>query len=186
MNRFLLIFLITVTTAYSQPKKDSVEHFKLKKLELRRDIFALNIPKRKNWVNDFEKLFSDEEKNNLNNIITKVEGETSFEIVIVTLDTNNVSSENFEAMSLKIAQTWAVGKHKKENGILIAISKGYRRLRIQNGNGIEKILTNNQTQNLIDNYFIPEFKKGNYYQGTLDGLNEIIKLLYKETTTNRR
>lgn len=68
-------------------------------------------------------------------------------------------------------------KKHKDNGVLIAISKGYRQIRIQNGNGIEKIITDNETKEIIDNFFIPDFKKGNYYDGTLKGLVELINLL---------
>lgn len=82
---------------------------------------------------------------------------------------------------MHIAQTWKIGKAEKDNGILIGISKGYRRIRIQNGNGIEKIITDEETKKIIENYFIPEFKKGEYYKGTLNGLREIINVLKSKT-----
>jgi len=91
------------------------------------------------------------------------------------------SKDKFEDLSLHIAKTWGVGKKYKDNGILIAISKGYRQIRIQNGNGIEKIITDDETKEIIDKYFIPDFKKGKYYDGTLKGLIELIKLLKSKT-----
>lgn len=65
----------------------------------------------------------------------------------------------------------------KNKRFLIAISKGYRRIRIENGNGTEKIITDKDTSEIIENYLIPEFRKGNYYDGTLKGLNQLILLL---------
>ena len=50
-------------------------------------------------------------------------------------------------------------------------------MRIQNGNGTEKIFTNEETQLVIDNYFIPYFKKEEYFNGTLSGLKEIMRIL---------
>ena len=41
-------------------------------------------------------------------------------------------------------------KSRKKNGILIGISKGYRKIRIQNENGIEKIITDEETKSIIE------------------------------------
>jgi uncharacterized protein len=150
---------------------------KEKSLALFREVFWNNLPKPINWTNDYENLYSEVEKINLNSIISKFEKETTIEIGIVTINTTKISEEKFEDLSLHIAQTWGVGKKDKDNGILIAISKGYRKIRIQNGNGIEKIVTNDETKEIIDEYFIPDFKKGNYYDGTIKGINQLISLL---------
>lgn len=95
----------------------------------------------------------------------------------MTLDTTKTSQEKFDDLSLHIAQTWSIGKKDKDNGILIAISKEHRRIRIQTGNGMQNIISDNETKEIIDNYFIPEFKKGEYYLGTKKGLIALIKLL---------
>jgi uncharacterized protein len=78
---------------------------------------------------------------------------------------------------LYISNTWGVGVKGKDNGILIGISNGYRRMRIQNGYGIEKIISDEETKEIIDKYFIPYFKNGDYYSGTLTGLTRLIALL---------
>lgn len=154
---------------------------KEKSLTMFRQVFWDNLPKPINWTNDYEDLYSDNEQIKLDSIISQFERETTIEIGIVTIDTTKTSEEKFEELSLQIAQTWGVGKKDKDNGILIAISKGYRKIRIVNGNGIEKIITDNETKEIIDKYFIPDFKEGNYYDGTLKGLTELIKLLKSKT-----
>jgi uncharacterized protein len=145
-----------------------------------REIYWNNLPKPVSWTNDYENLFTETEQKKLDSIISKFEKETEIEISIVTIDTIKVSKENFDDLTLHIAKSWGIGKTEKDNGILIGISKGYRRIRIQNGNGIEKIITDEETKNIIENYFIPEFKKGEYYNGTLNGLRELIKLLKRK------
>lgn len=77
----------------------------------------------------------------MNDLITKFEKETSAEIAIVTFDSLSATNSNFDYLSLRIAQKWAIGKTGKDNGILIAISKHCRKIRIQNGNGIEKLIS---------------------------------------------
>jgi uncharacterized protein len=78
---------------------------------------------------------------------------------------------------LHIAKTWGIGKKNKDNGILILISKGHKKIRIENGTGTEKIINEKETSEMIENYFIAEFRKNKFYDGTLNGLKAIIKLL---------
>lgn len=176
---FLLVFTINLNAQNTEAiRKDSLKN---KSIELFRKVFWDNLPKPVSWTNDFDDLYSDAEQTKLDSVITEFERETTFEIGIVTIDTIKTSKENFENLSLHIAQTWGIGKKDKDNGILISISKGYRRIRIEHGNGIEKIITEDDTKKIIDNYFIPAFRKDEYFNGTFNGLIEIIKLLKSKT-----
>ena len=154
-----------------------IESKKSISLELYRQVFWDNLPKPLNWTNDYENIFSDDEEAKLNQIIADYEKETTVEIAIVTIDTFKVSKEKFEDLTLHIARTWGVGKKEKSNGILIAISKGYRQIRIQNGDGITLVLSDDETAKIIRNQIIPYFKKEEYFEGTQAGLFEIIRLL---------
>lgn len=178
-----LLFLLFLAYNLNAQNTEVVEKdsMKIKSIQLFREIYWNNLPKPVSWTNDYEKLFSDVEQTKLDSIISKFEKETSFEISIITIDTIKTSKEKFEDLTLHIAQTWKIGKLEKENGILIGISKGHKKIRIQNGKGIEKIISDNDTQEIINNYFIPEFKKGEFYQGTLNGLCEIIRILKNKT-----
>ena len=142
-----------------------------------RQVFWDNIPMQKSWTNDYEDLFTDKEQITLDSLINLFENKTTIEIAIVTIDTIKTSEEKFDSLSLHIAQQWYLGKKDKHNGILIAISRGYRKMRIQNGNGIELIITDNETKKIIDKYFIPYYKKEEYFNGTLKGLKELMNLL---------
>jgi uncharacterized protein len=148
-------------------------------LESYRQVFWDNLPKPHNWTNDYENLFSKEEETKLNQIIFDFEKETTVEIAIVTIDTFKVSKEKLEDLSLHIARTWGVGKKEKSNGILIAISKGYLKIRIQNGDGIVLFLSDDETAKIIRNEIIPYFKKEDYFEGTKAGILKLIELLRK-------
>jgi len=63
--------------------------------------------------------------------------------------------------------------------VTIGICRGYRKMRIQNGDGIEKILTDRETKEIIDTAFIPSFKDGKYFEGTLIGVKTLIATLGK-------
>lgn len=179
MNKIAIVLFFFFSLSLNAQTQDSIreDSLRLKNLESIRGLFWKDLPKPHNWTNDYEGLFTKGQEKELNDIITGFERETSAEIAIVTINTAKVADENFEALSLHIAKTWGIGKRGKDNGILIAISKGYRRMRIQNGNGIAKIMTNDETGEIIDRYFVPYFREGDYYKGTLEVLKRLIEVL---------
>jgi uncharacterized protein len=135
------------------------------------------IPKPIGHVNDFEKIYSPDEIKTLDSTIIEFEKRTTIQIAIITIDTLMVDRRNFDSWTLKVMNTWGVGQKEKNNGILIGISKGYRRIRIQNGAGIVKILSNQETKEIIDKSFLPFFKDGKYFEGTVNGLQALINKL---------
>lgn len=165
---FLMLTLITFAQTDTTKQETITES---------REKFWKNLPKPTGWMNDFEKLYTDEEKYSLDSIIGSFQKLTTIEIAIVTLDTLVTSKEKFDELTLHIAKTWGVGLKEKNNGILIGISKGHRIIRIQNGYGIEKLISDKETKEIIDTYFIPNFRNGEYYIGTLTGLTKLIELL---------
>ena len=130
------------------------------------------------WVSDFENNFTEVQINFLDSVIAQHETETGDEIAIVTLQLDSVaikSTEEFEALSLELFNQWGVGKNEKNNGVGIVFSKKLRKIRIEVGKGLESKLTDKEAKDIIDDIILPEFKKSNYYEGILKGLQEIIK-----------
>ena len=87
---------------------------------------------------------------------------------------------DFQSYTLLMFRTWGVGTKEKNNGILIVIAPALRQIRIQNGYGIEKIITNEETKTIIDKNFIPHFREQKFYQGTREGILAMIRLLEKK------
>ncbi|QNA46019.1 TPM domain-containing protein [Lacibacter sediminis] len=175
------IFFLSFSSAFSQSTSRSanVPVFDGAKTDIDtyRKGFLKILPSPSGYVNDFENLFSENEESILDSLIAAFEAATTIEIALVTLDSSATARDNFDDLTLQIANRWGVGKKAENNGILIGISKGHRRIRIQNGYGIEKILSDEETKKIIEEYFIPEFKASNFYQGTLKGLNEMMRVL---------
>jgi len=136
-----------------------------------------SIPKAIGYVNDFEKIYAPEEIETLDSLIADFDKRTTIQISIITIDTTMMKKEELDSWTLKVMKTWGVGRKDKNNGILIGISRGYRVIRIQNGYGIEKILSNQETKEIIDKDFIPFFKEAKYFEGTMNGLQALMKKL---------
>lgn len=176
-----LCSVILMPVAKAQQITDSLQPSnkieQAKKLQLYRKSFYQKLPKHKGWVNDFDNLFTNSEKKKLDSVISLFEKETSAQICIITLDTLCVATDKFNDLVLRFANGWGVGQKGKNNGVTIGINRGYRKIRITNGYGIEKIFTDLETKKIMENYFIASFKKDEYFKGTYDGVLALIKTL---------
>ncbi len=136
-----------------------------------------NIIKPIEFIYDYEDIYSEEQERELEAIVRKFKKETYAEIVIISIDNSITTNVYFENLIQNIANDWGVGKKEVNNGIVIGISKKLGRIKILNGSGIEAKLSDEETKKIIQNIIIPEFKNGYYFEGTKQGLNEIIKTL---------
>ena len=139
--------------------------------------FTQTFPTPTGLVSDFENLFTLKEEQALDSLIRDFGNQTTIQIAIVTLDSTFVDANHFDAYTLTVANQWGIGKADVNNGILIAVSASLRRIRIHNGYGIEKMISDAETKQIIDTYFIPNFKNGDYFIGVEIGTEELIKKL---------
>jgi len=135
------------------------------------------IPRPVGSVNDFEHLFTSGQIDALDSMIHEYERRTTIEIAVLTVDTSLTLPGNFDFFTQQTMSAWGMGKKGKDNGVLIGISRSFRKIRIQNGGGIEKVLPNADTKKIIDEAFIPYFRKGQYYEGVVSGLRTLMQRL---------
>jgi uncharacterized protein len=179
MNRpfqnFVLVVLLSLAAV--MPAAAQAPSGREKELATYRAQLWQKPPAHNNWVNDFEGILSTVEEQRLNASISDYENHTGIEIAVVTIDTMMVSAARFDSFALHLFNTWGVGKKGLNNGVLVCISKGYRKIRVCNGYGISARLSDSQTQKIVDESFIPGFKEGAYAKGLETGLNRIMKVL---------
>ena len=175
---FLFIFFWTVTsTASCKSYSDKAKTKDKQETSLTQEHFQDSLPRPYDYVNDFESLFSESEKQTLDSLLQDFEKRTSIQIAVLTIDTSMTTKDSLEAFTLKIGNSWGVGQKDKNNGVVIGISQTYRKMSIQNGYGIEKILSDTETKEIIDTAFIPSFRDADYFKGTLTGLKSLMKIL---------
>jgi uncharacterized protein len=131
----------------------------------------------KGWVNDYDSVLTDEEVKQLNKKISDFESLTTIEIAIVIIPKDWVNPLKFDEYITKMGNQWGVGKKETNNGIVIGICKGLKKIRISTGFGIEKILPDADVKKIIDQHFIPFFKEGDYYTGCINGLDAMFERL---------
>lgn len=131
-------------------------------------------PKPIGHVNDFEQIFTNDQINQVEKIILDYEKRTTNEIAIITVSTIE-PYDDIADFGTDLSNEWGIGKAGKDNGLLIIFSKSLREIRISTGLGTEKILTDEICKSIIDHIMIPEFKNGEYYNGMIKGLVELLE-----------
>jgi uncharacterized protein len=141
------------------------------------DTIGKPFPQLRGYVNDFYSLFSAAERRSLDSLIGSYEQKTTTQITVITLDSSYAGESNFDAYTLALANKWGVGQKNKNNGILIGICPDYRRIRIHNGYGIQKYLSDGETKKILDDVIFPSFRISEYYRGVYYGILAITKKL---------
>ncbi len=85
--------------------------------------------------------------------------------------------ETIEQFSIRVADTWKVGRRKIDDGALLVVAKGDRRLRIEVGTGLEGALTDVTARRIIDEIITPHFKAGEFDEGISAGIDRIIRVI---------
>ena len=135
-------------------------------------------PKFQTSVYDYVNLLSESQKKSLEHKLVRYSDTTSTQIVVAIIA--STEDENINYLAANWGEAWGIGDAEKDNGVLILLAKDDRRIAIQNGRGVEFLLTDFQSKRIIERIIIPEFKKGNYYQGLDKGADYIFRTLQGE------
>jgi len=72
-----------------------------------------------------------------------------------------------------VADAWKVGQKGLDNGAILIVSQGDRKLRIEVGYGLEGVLTDILSGQIIANVIGPRFKQGDFDGGFAAGVDAI-------------
>jgi len=125
-------------------------------------------------VNDYDSIFSPAQRQELTDLLYNYDKNTTRQIVIVTIDDISPYSD-IHKFATDLGNYWGVGQAEKNNGLVLLVCKPCRQVTIATGNGTEKVLTDDICQNVINEKIIPEFKKGDFYNGIKKGVEELIE-----------
>ncbi len=146
-------------------------------------------PTEENSVYDYANIFNNTEEAYLKQKLVKYADSTSTQIVIASVKTLN--GDDISLTAAKWGQKWGIGQKNEDNGVLILIASEDRKIDISTGYGIEYRLTDLMAERILNRIILPEFKKGNYFNGLNKGTDAIIATLNGEfkasekTTTNQ-
>lgn len=132
------------------------------------------------WVTDKANILSDSTETQLNQVIAELEAKNGSEIAVVTVPDTKPSATP-KAFATELFNSWGIGKKGKNNGVLLLISSGERRVQIETGSGIQSILPDAKTVSIIQTEITPKFKQQDFDGGTLAGTKALVNILQTPT-----
>jgi len=153
MRLYLFVFLILVSSAFSQPE----------------------IPKLKMWATDLSGTLRESELRDLNNRLKAYQDSTSNQLLVLMI--SSLEDYPIEMLAEETATKNKIGTKKNDNGILLLIAKDDRELRIEVGYGLEGAVPDAIASSIIRNVIRPRFRDDDYYLGINDGITAIIKAI---------
>ena len=121
------------------------------------------------YVQDYAGVISAPARSYLQDLGRQLDQKTTAQLTVVTV--KNLNGAPLEEYSLKLLRDWGIGNKEKNNGVLLLVSTGDRKSRIEVGYGLEGALTDSLTGQIQDQYMIPYFRKGIYEEGIARGYN---------------
>lgn len=103
------------------------------------------------------------------------EQQTGNQVAVLTVE--SLEGDPIEDFSLRVAETWKLGKAEKDNGVLLVIAEQDRRMRIEVGYGLEPVLTDLESGRIVDNVIRPAFQAGDFGGGIERGVDAILAAL---------
>lgn len=134
-------------------------------------------------VNDYAGMMSRGEQDQLRRKLVQYSLETSTQIAVVTEP--SLQGEAAFDRALAIAHGWGVGgSSKKDNGVMIYVSRDDRKIQILTGYGAEGFLPDILAKRIIDQDIKPAFREGKIYVGLNRATDTVMKLGKGEYTAD--
>jgi uncharacterized protein len=111
----------------------------------------------------------------LNQTLRNFEARKGSQIAVLIVPTTD--GEAIEQFSLRVAETWKIGRKKIDDGVLLVVAKNDRHLRIEVGYGLEGALTDVTARRIIDEIITPRFRNGDFSGGISAGVDRIIRVI---------
>jgi uncharacterized protein len=99
---------------------------------------------------------------------------------LVVYMTDSLGGRDVAEVALEIAEKNALGRAKSDDGVLLFIAKGDRKVRIEVGYGLEGAIPDAKAGRIIREYIAPNFRNSDYYQGISDALTALTQLIEGE------
>ena len=140
------------------------------------------VPKLTSLVTDQAGMLDAGQRQKLEAVLTDYQARTGSQIAVLTV--NTTEPEQIEQYSIRVADAWKLGRKGIDDGVLILVAKNnpaaLRRLRIEAGRGVQGVLTDAKSKQILQDVIAPYFRKDQFYEGLVAGVGAVATLLNQE------
>lgn len=129
------------------------------------------VPETSRYVNDLTGTLTNNEVNTLTNQIKALTQKSQAQLVVLVVETTG--DETIEKYATRVFDSWKPGNKDRDDGILLLVAWQDHTVRIEIGYGLEGVITDAQSGQIIRNSIIPAFKNGDLAGGLQKGISDI-------------
>lgn len=144
-------------------------------LTLASHALALDVPPLTGRVVDLAHVLPQATVEALTARLTAHEGQSTNQVAVLTIP--SLEGESLEEFAHRVATTWKLGRKGTDNGVLLLVAIKERKVRIEVGYGLEGVLTDIRSAQIIRNEIVPRFRAGHMSDGVLEGTYAIVKTI---------
>jgi uncharacterized protein len=136
---------------------------------------ARDVPFLSGRVNDTAGIIPADARDRIEGKLKQLEQATGTQVAVLTIDT--LAGDVLEDYSLKVAQTWKLGRKGADDGALLLVARDDHKMRLEVGYGLEGKLPDAICRRILDNVLRPRFRAGDFSGGIEAGVDAIIGTL---------
>ena len=100
---------------------------------------------------------------------------------VAVLIVPTIGTETIEEFAGRVTDAWQLGRKGVDDGVLLAIAKQQRKIRIHTGRGVQGTLTDALSKRIAADIVAPRFRAGDFAGGINDGVDAITKAIEGES-----
>lgn len=103
--------------------------------------------------------------------LAALERDTGDQMVVVTV--NDLRGLEIEDYGYQLGRAWGIGQGERDNGVLLIVAPTERKVRLEVGYGLEPVLTDAFSAQIIQQQVTPQFRANDYGGGILAGVQAV-------------
>jgi uncharacterized protein len=130
------------------------------------------------WVANPDGILAESTVYQLNVMIDSLRKTNGVEVAVVAV--NSIGNNEIQTFATKLGEHWGVGKEYSDNGLMILFVLDQKKVNFSTGYGLEGVLPDIICKRIQTETMIPHFRKENYDEGMLAGLQRAISTVKNE------
>jgi uncharacterized protein len=135
-------------------------------------------PRPLGYVSDFADFISPRAERTIEGIAREVKQKTGAEIAVVAVET--VGGRDIEQYSVDLFMDWGIGEAGKDNGVLLVVAAGDRKMWIKTGYGLEGALPDAEAHRIYRDVLRPGFRAGRPDQALVTAVDMMAQAILAE------
>ncbi len=139
---------------------------------------AAEIPPLKARVTDLTATLNAQQREALERTLAEFEARKGAQIAVLMLP--STQPETIEQYSVRVQESWKLGRKGVDDGVLLVVAKNDRKLHIEVGYGLEGILPDAIAKRIIEDDIVPRFRDNDFYGGVRAGVDRVMRVVEGE------